>query len=158
MSSVKPGRLTSYSNTIHCDTQERVLIIQYTIPYLRYTQSHLYYVDKMATGCQQTLFQVWSVSECSSEDQECTREAAPEAQHQKRYQSNWKLEFPWLNYDSEKGCMYCLPCKNSKKTNAFTEGCTNFRIDNLREHDKSSWHNAAIESELLGNQNTMRCL
>ena len=33
--------------------------------------------------------------------------------------------------------MFCHPCLQTKKSNPFTSGCTNFRLSTLERHEKS---------------------
>ena len=56
------------------------------------------------------------------------------------FYTEWKDEFSWLDFDSEKNVMICVPCREYEKTGRFVEGTDNFRIDAIKSHNDSSSH------------------
>lgn len=61
----------------------------------------------------------------------------------------------WLTYDNEKGVMTCSVCiqngniqrtSNLKGQNKFLEGCSNFRISTILDHETSTSHKAAVSA------------
>ena len=69
-------------------------------------------------------------------------EPARKRKRARSFQHQWKGQFAWLEYNPVTQSMFCSECIKHKKKTAFstTEGCRNFRIDNLRKHEKSSEH------------------
>ena len=60
---------------------------------------------------------------------------------------SWSKEFEWLEYDSEGGQMFCRGCKLYDQNGPFVTGCTNFRKDTLKGHEKSVSHKLNMERE-----------
>lgn len=73
-------------------------------------------------------------------------------QRKREFQQKWKLQFPWVLYDTpdvcekenSNGIMYCSTCREfpdlADKKSPFFTGTDSFRIDNLKAHDKNSYH------------------
>nr|XP_054762880.1 uncharacterized protein LOC129269408 isoform X1 [Lytechinus pictus] len=59
---------------------------------------------------------------------------------------HWVVEYPWLEFNPEKECMFCIYCREYQKihdaefTNTFVHGATNFRLDSVKAHDNSTKH------------------
>ena len=86
------------------------------------------------------------------EDLESDDEPASKKTKQTRnVQARWNSMFPWVEYNSVRNSMFCADCVKHNKKSAFSskEGSSNFRIDNLRKHDKSLEHKAAVECTIL---------
>ena len=64
------------------------------------------------------------------------------------FMESWKTTRPWLQVDS-KNKMYCYWCVTSKKSNAFTIGCTNFRTSTLDRHVALPSHKEAMHDITL---------
>eukprot|EP00057_Strongylocentrotus_purpuratus_P014552 XP_011669026.1 PREDICTED: uncharacterized protein LOC100893056 [Strongylocentrotus purpuratus] len=59
---------------------------------------------------------------------------------------HWVVEYPWLEFNAEKECMFCIYCREYQRThdaeftNTFVHGATNFRLDSVKAHDNSTKH------------------
>ena len=56
-----------------------------------------------------------------------------------RFLEKWRIYYPWLRFDSNKGLMYCVWCEEysssgTKIDNNMTRGTSNFKSSTLREH------------------------
>ena len=60
------------------------------------------------------------------------------------FQSTWQSKYTWLAYDADKKIMTCKICVQARKSNAFTQGNSNFRTSTLSRHAASSDHQAAL--------------
>ena len=60
---------------------------------------------------------------------------------------SWLDRFDWLVYDSSRNLMYCGLCRKYRKNNAFTEGCQNFRRDNLNKHMATNDHKFCVDQD-----------
>ena len=60
------------------------------------------------------------------------------------FQSAWQSKYTWLAYDADKKIMTCKICVQARKSNAFTQGNSNFRTGTLSRHAASSDHQAAL--------------
>ena len=60
------------------------------------------------------------------------------------FQSAWQSKYTWLAYDADKKIMTCKICVQARKSNAFTQGNSNFRTSTLSRHAASSDHQAAL--------------
>lgn len=58
---------------------------------------------------------------------------------------SWLDRFEWLDFDSSRNLMFCGLCRKYRKNNAFTEGCQNFRRDNLNKHMATNDHKFCVE-------------
>ena len=47
------------------------------------------------------------------------------------FQSTWQSKYTWLAYDADKKIMTCKICVQARKSNAFTQGNSNFRTSTL---------------------------
>ncbi|XP_052222662.1 zinc finger protein 862-like isoform X2 [Dreissena polymorpha] len=70
---------------------------------------------------------------------------------ERSFQSKWKNERDWLEYDEETKTMFCTCCRaNSQfrsvsvKGNTFVEGSCNFRHSAIVDHEKSTPHEKAL--------------
>ena len=59
----------------------------------------------------------------------------------------WLTRYPWLRYENERNQMFCELCVKYRKSNAFTEGCQNFRRDNLNKHMNTQDHRSAQQQQ-----------
>ena len=76
---------------------------------------------------------------------------------QRSCQSQWFLEYKWLDYDKVRDCVTCLVCKkNSEKLKAekikdafLSTGFNNSKktLDSFKDHQKSKHHVAALNLE-----------
>ena len=64
--------------------------------------------------------------------------------------AKWLKTFSWLQFTD--GVMLCDPCQRTKKSNPFTEGCSNFRLSTLERHEKSKSHTEALKQVHLQSQ------
>lgn len=62
---------------------------------------------------------------------------------------SWLERFDWLMFDSSRNVMFCVLCKKYSKNNAFTEGCHNFRRDNLNKHVATNDHKYCVDQEAV---------
>ena len=62
----------------------------------------------------------------------------------------WLDRYEWLRYDEQLNVMFCDLCLKHRKSNAFTEGCQNFRRDNLNKHANTNDHRASVEQNYTG--------
>ena len=69
------------------------------------------------------------------------------AKFERTFVPSWLEKYDWLRYDSESNHMYCVLCIKYQKSNAFTEGCQNFRRDNLNKHINTNDHRASCRQE-----------
>ena len=58
---------------------------------------------------------------------------------------DWLKRFNWLFLDDD-GSMKCNPCVNTKQTNPFVNGCSNFRVSTLTRHQETLSHNNALKT------------
>ena len=58
---------------------------------------------------------------------------------------SWLDRFDWLRFDRTRNLMFCDLCMKYRKNNAFTEGCQNFRRDNLNKHMATNDHKFCVE-------------
>ena len=64
----------------------------------------------------------------------------------RKFQSHWKLAFPWLRYDAETDIMWCDVCREYHSTtkggpiNRFVEGSNHFKVESVKDHDSSKFH------------------
>jgi hypothetical protein len=66
------------------------------------------------------------------------------------YKSEWRDEFPWIEYDSKNGTMYCIICKLHGGTTAFAkEGSKNFKRTALADHGSSKHHTECLERSFM---------
>ena len=83
-----------------------------------------------------------SKEECSSQDsKKSKREESKkkyEAKRVRQFQPQWKVTFPWLEFDHEKEVMFCKYCRQfpnlSDPKAALVVGSDNFRIEPLKYH------------------------
>ena len=59
----------------------------------------------------------------------------------------WLSQYEWLRYDGQRNLMYCDLCVKYNRNNVFTEGCQNFRRDNLNKHVLTGDHKTCSELE-----------
>lgn len=69
------------------------------------------------------------------------------AKFERTFVSSWLEKYDWLRYDSNSNLMFCVLCIKYQKSNAFTEGCQNFRRDNLNKHVNTNDHKASCRQE-----------
>ena len=108
---------------------------------------------------QQSLYSVLSPEDEILDDEDSDKDIEEPAAKRKKVRSfrdQWKSQFTWLEYNSLTQSMFCKECVKHNKKSAFSniEGCQNFRIDNLRKHEKSSEHQGAVECTALANIGT----
>lgn len=60
------------------------------------------------------------------------------------FRKEWKNTFLWLEYDNDKGLMYCSWCRKCKYFNALANGSNRFAYDSLTEHEKTEEHKKSI--------------
>ena len=59
---------------------------------------------------------------------------------------HWAEEYPWVEYNEEKLCMFCKYCCEYQRvydedfTNSFVQGSANFRLDSVKAHANSAKH------------------
>ena len=51
----------------------------------------------------------------------------------RKFLPSWKMDFPWVIYDTARG-MRCTYCMDAGKKNAFTSGCDKLKKDALSKH------------------------
>jgi hypothetical protein len=57
----------------------------------------------------------------------------------------WTVDFPWVRYDKEDGCMRCTRCEGAGIRCNFTgSGCTDWRRTSLTRHEISDNHKKAL--------------
>lgn len=64
---------------------------------------------------------------------------------QRSFVTAWLDKFDWLAFDEKRRLMFCRLCTKYRKNNAFTEGCQNFRCDNLNKHMATNDHKFCVE-------------
>ena len=66
----------------------------------------------------------------------------------RHFHPEWKNTFPWVIYkDDKKFCSTCLDFpEKSSDASSFVSGCSNFRVESLRGHAKSTGHIRAEEA------------
>ena len=66
----------------------------------------------------------------------------------RHFHPEWKNTFPWVIYND--GKMFCSTCldfpEKSSDASSFTSSCSNFRMESLRSHAKSTRHIRAEEA------------
>ena len=90
-------------------------------------------------------------ADASSDDDDLQGAERPHGVEKKRkydhhFRQKWLGMFTWLNYDGKQ--MTCSICMEQKKSNAFTNGCTNFRTSTLSRHADSTDHRFAVKEDL----------
>jgi hypothetical protein len=73
--------------------------------------------------------------------------SAKRAKFERSFVPSWLEKYDWLRYDSDNNFMYCGLCVKYQKSNAFTEGCQNFRRDNLNKHINTNDHKVSCRQE-----------
>ncbi|KAJ8042608.1 hypothetical protein HOLleu_09403 [Holothuria leucospilota] len=67
------------------------------------------------------------------------------------FQPNWLKEGDWLQFIEEENVMVCRACRLNPRisdpSSVMVKGCSNFRIDAIKKHDKSKKHIVAVASE-----------
>ena len=64
----------------------------------------------------------------------------------RKFKSHWKNEYPWLQYDPVIDKMWCDVCREffsrtkGGPSNTFVEGSDYFRLDAVKDHNKSKCH------------------
>ena len=66
-------------------------------------------------------------------------------EEKRRFLPAWKTEYPWVYRENNK--LFCRYCVESKKHNAFTSGCPQFKKDALKKHVGTVDHRAAVEAK-----------
>jgi len=66
---------------------------------------------------------------------------------ERSFVQSWLERFSWLMFDSSRNVMFCLLCQKHNKNNAFTDGCHNFRRDNLNKHVVTNDHKYCVQKE-----------
>ena len=89
--------------------------------------------------------------EVSNDGVESSHSPSDSSSSQKRgkfersFVTSWLDRFEWLLFDRERNLMFCSLCTKYRKNNAFTEGCQNFRRDNLNKHIATNDHKFCVE-------------
>lgn len=73
--------------------------------------------------------------------------SAKRAKFERSFVSSWLEKYDWLRYDNSLNLMFCVLCIKYQKSNAFTEGCQNFRRDNLNKHINTNDHKVSCRQE-----------
>ena len=68
----------------------------------------------------------------------------------RKFNEKWKQTYDWLMYECDKNIMQCFVCLNHngqgskftnlKGQNKFLEGCCNFRLPTIVDHETSTGH------------------
>lgn len=65
----------------------------------------------------------------------------------RNYLPQWETTWPWLYFDEAVSLMYCKYCKKYPdiakgpgKSNNFFDGCSHFRVESMKSHEKSEQH------------------
>ena len=64
----------------------------------------------------------------------------------------WKEDYDWVHYDEVTKDMFCIICEKydfTNKSSHFVIGCTSYRLDSLKTHDKSASHIDASRKEQI---------
>lgn len=69
-----------------------------------------------------------------------------EVKRARGFKTHWTEGRPWLSYDENKNLMFCQFCMSAGKSNKFTSGTDNFRIDSIQAHENSSFHKEAVST------------
>ena len=74
----------------------------------------------------------------------------------RKFNEKWKQTYDWLIYDSDKNIMQCSVCLNHngqgskftnlKGQNKFLEGCCNFKLSTIVDHETSAVHQYAVSA------------
>ena len=56
------------------------------------------------------------------------------------FQSSWKNDFHWLEYNEEKLIMTCKICMKYDDSGTLCTGCSNFKLESVKKHDASESH------------------
>lgn len=86
-------------------------------------------------------------SKLTDEKQDVDASASKRAKFERTFVPSWLEKYEWLRYDAASNLMYCALCIKYQKSNAFTEGCQNFRRDNLNKHINTNDHRASCRQE-----------
>ena len=85
---------------------------------------------------------------CSETSENST--PCPSKKHGKFLES-WKINRPWLRYDSKQNLMFCDICIQAQVTNVFTTGCDMFKKEAVTKHEKRTG------IDILFNEIWMKC-
>lgn len=62
----------------------------------------------------------------------------------REFQSHWRDERPWLDYNDDTKTMFCSFCQSfpitADRSNALTRGTTNLRIEPIKIHESTPEH------------------
>ena len=66
----------------------------------------------------------------------------------RHFHPEWKATFPWVYYrDGKMFCQTCRECpQKSNDSSSFVSGCSNFKIESLKSHARSTGHIQAEEA------------
>ena len=85
-----------------------------------------------------------------------------EIKRKRTFQPDWKTKFDWIEYDETTG-MRCKVCIKYEKNGTFSTGCTNFKIEAIRKHDRSLGHTTHMarykaETAKPGTSEAVKCV
>ena len=82
---------------------------------------------------------------------QATKQRYEQFKRKRSFVSSWLETFDWLRYDDDIGEMFCRLCEKfaPEKSSSFVTGCSNFRLDSLRSHQKCAGHVSACNKETI---------
>lgn len=87
-----------------------------------------------------------------TEEPETQKADYEKTKRQRKFRSEWKQEFKWLEYDTSKDVMYCGVCRQfpqlAEKSSSFFIGNNAFRKHHITIHGKSGQHLRCIAAHL----------
>lgn len=82
---------------------------------------------------------------------------AYEAKRQRVFLPKWASEYSWLRFDENINAMFCKSCeKFATDSNSFCTGCTTFRIESIKSHDKSVGHMLACRKDTIAQKRKLK--
>ena len=90
-----------------------------------------------------------TASSSSSKSKKKKPSEADEKKEKRTFKPMWTVGRPWLTFDGK--AMFCSICKSQalksqkgKKQWTFITGCTNLRVETIRDHETSATHTLAL--------------
>jgi len=62
-----------------------------------------------------------------------------------KFIQSWKINRPWLRFDSKQNLMFCDICIQAQVTNVFTTGCEMMKKESVTKHEKRTGTNKIIK-------------
>ncbi|XP_070546537.1 uncharacterized protein C17orf113-like [Ptychodera flava] len=67
----------------------------------------------------------------------------------RRFQTSWTSTYPWLEYDSNEGLMYCKLCREARKANKLAIVTNNFKTTTMVRHLEHKDHRNVQAAQIM---------